>query len=69
MDFMNTIGTESNEQETQVVTRNVIANAKLSGYVQRNRNPKYRYQISALHIDGIPNWRRKYSAHEPAETK
>ena len=37
-DFMSTIGTDSNEQirqETQVVTRNVIANAKLSGYVQK----------------------------------
>ena len=37
-DFMDTIGTDANEQvrqETQVVTRNVIANAKLSGYVQK----------------------------------
>ena len=40
---MNTIGTESNEQirqETQVVTRNVIANAKLSGYLQKKQKPK-----------------------------
>ena len=37
-DFMDTIGTDANEQvrqETKVVTRNVIANAKLSGYVQK----------------------------------
>ena len=52
-DFMNTIGTESNEQirqETQVVTRNVIANAKLSGYVQKetetqNIGTKYQHYI------------------------
>ena len=37
-DFMDTIGTDTSEQvrqETQIVTRNVIANAKLSGYMQK----------------------------------
>ena len=43
-DFMDTIGTDTSErvrQETQVVTRNVIANAKLSGYVQKETEHKY----------------------------
>jgi hypothetical protein len=52
-DFMDTIGTDANEQvrqETQVVTRNVIANAKLSGYVQKetetqNIGTKYQHYI------------------------
>ena len=62
-DFMDTIGTDTNEQvrqETQVVTRNVIANAKLSGYVQKetetqNIGTKYQHYILMEYPIGAAN--------------
>ena len=62
-DFMDTIGTDAGEQvrrETQVVTRNVIANAKLSGYVQKetetqNIGTKYQHSILMEYPIGAAN--------------